>query len=122
MNGGDVVCAAGDGSGGSGGGGGPATADGVAAEGVAVDRAGNLVIGDTGNQRVRVVAVRTGLFYGQAMKAGDIYTVAGGGTGGLGDGGPATAAELVNPIGAAPDGAANMFVAPAAPQRLRAAA
>ena len=38
------------------------------------DGAGNLVIADTGNNRVRVVAARTGTFYGQAMTAGDIYT------------------------------------------------
>ena len=39
----------------------------------------------------------TGTFYGQAMTAGDIYTVAGNGTGGFsGDGGPATTAELVH--------------------------
>lgn len=45
---------------------------------------------------MRVVAVRTGTFYGQAMTAGDIYTVAGTGSSGpLGDGGPATAAQLI---------------------------
>src|SRR5258707_11990046 len=35
--------------------------------GVAVDGAGNLVIADTGNNRVRVVAARTGRFYRRAM-------------------------------------------------------
>ena len=60
-----------------------------------MDGAGNLVIADTDNQRVRVVAASTGTFYGQAMTAGDIYTVAGNGTSGFsGDGGPATSAEL----------------------------
>src|SRR5260370_42299152 len=52
------------------------------------------------------------------MNAGDIYTVAGGGTGGLGDGGPATAAEL-DPIGVALDGAGNLLMADAGHQRLR---
>ena len=58
-----------------------------------MDAAGNLLIADTGNGRVRVVAASTGTFYGQAMTAGDIYTVAGDGTARLlrGDGGPATA-------------------------------
>ena len=42
-----------------------------------MDGAGNLVIADTGNDRVRVVAASTGTFYGRAMTAGDIYTVAG---------------------------------------------
>ena len=51
----------------------------VAAEGIALDRAGNVVVADGFNRRVRVIAVQAGKFYGQAMKAGDIYTVAGGG-------------------------------------------
>ena len=41
------------------------------------DAAGNLVIADTGNDRIRVAAESTGTFYGQAMTAGDIYGVAG---------------------------------------------
>ena len=41
-----------------------------------------------------MVAASTGTFYGQAMTAGDIYTVAGDGINGYsGDGGPATAAR-----------------------------
>ena len=80
--------------------------------GVAVDGAGNLVIADTGNERVRVVAASTGTFYGRAMTAGDIYTVAGDGTVGFsGDGGPATSAELDVPAGVAVDGAGNLVIA-----------
>jgi hypothetical protein len=88
---------AGDGWGGSSGDGGPATsAELYYPSALAVDSAGNLLIADTGNSRVRVVAVRTGTFYGQAMTAGDIYTVAGTGSSGpLGDDGPATAAQLI---------------------------
>ncbi len=57
-----------------------------------MDAAGNLVLADTGNNRIRVVAGVTGTFYGQQMTAGDIYTVAGTGTAGYtGDGGPAAA-------------------------------
>ena len=67
---------------------------------MAVDGSGNLVIADNGNQRVRVVAASSGTFYNQPMAAGDIYTVAGhGNTGSVGDGGTATAAELVAPAG-----------------------
>src|SRR5258707_11366801 len=42
--------------------------------GVAVDGAGNLVIADTGNNRVRVVAARTGRFYRRGMTARGTYT------------------------------------------------
>ena len=81
---------AGNGNEGFSGDGGPATsAEAQLPDGVAVDGAGNLVIADTGNSRVRVVAASTGTFYGQAMTAGDIYTVAGDGT----RGSPATAAR-----------------------------
>jgi len=72
---------------------GPAIQASVGACGISVDHSGNLVIADTSG-RVRVVAARTGRFYGQAMTAANIYTVAGGGLGGPGDGGPARAAVL----------------------------
>ena len=87
--------------------------------GVAVDGAGNLVIADAHHERVRVVAAATGTFYGQAMTAGHIYTVAGGGTAGLGDGGPATSAELHNPGGVAVDGAGNLVIADGGNNRVR---
>ncbi len=60
-----------------------------------MDGAGNLLIADTDNNRVRLVAETSGTFYGQAMTAGHIYTVAGNGRPEyFGDGGPATHAEL----------------------------
>jgi NHL repeat-containing protein len=78
---------------------------------VAVDPAGNLVVADTGNSRLRVVAAVSGTFYGQAMTAGDIYTVAGNGARGYsGDGGPALAAGLPSPSGVAADPAGNLLV------------
>lgn len=43
------------------------------------------------------LAAAAGRFYRQVKTAGDIYVVAGGGTGGLGDGGPATSAVLMQP-------------------------
>ena len=45
-----------------------------------VDASGDVVIADSDSNRIRVVAARTGTFYGQSMTAGDIYTVAGNGT------------------------------------------
>ena len=57
---------------------------------MAVDRAGNLVIADTGNSPGPGGGGNgPARFYGQAMTAGDIYTVAGNGRGGS----PATGAR-----------------------------
>ena len=87
---------------------------------VTVDHSGNLVIADYYNARVRVVAASSGTFYGQAMTAGDIYTVAGDGTGGFsGDGGPATSAELNGPAGMAADAAGNLLIADTSNRRVR---
>ena len=107
-----IYTVAGDGSFSYSGDGGPATAAGLSfPEGVAVDPAGNLVIADTDAYRVRVVAVRSGRFYGQAMTAGDIYTVAGNGTSGYsGDGGPARDAELGFLQAVTVDGAGNLVL------------
>jgi trimeric autotransporter adhesin len=46
-----------------------------------VDRDGNILFGDTyhGDGRVRLVAAANGEFYGMRMRAGYIYTIAGGG-------------------------------------------
>ena len=88
--------------------------------GVAVDGAGNLVVADQGDERIRVVAAGTGTFYGQAMTAGDIYTVAGNGTPGFaGDGGPATAAELNKPTGVAADAVGNLLICDQLNNRIR---
>ena len=57
---------------------------------------------------MRVVAARTGAFYGQKMTARDIYTVAGTGTAFSGAGGPPLRAELDNPTGIAADGAGDV--------------
>jgi DNA-binding beta-propeller fold protein YncE len=115
MTAGDIYTVAGDGTSGYSGDGGPATsAELNTPSGVALDAAGNLVIADQGNSRIRVAAESTGTFYGLAMTAGDIYTVAGDGTGGYsGDGGPATEAEIAFttiPAGVAVDGAGNLLI------------
>ncbi len=107
MTAGDVYTAAGGGT--SGGDGVPARTAALAPYGVAVDRAGNLVVADIAG-RARVVAARTGRFYGQAMTAGDIYTVAGGGTS-TRNGGLATSAMLGQPRAVAVDSAGNIVIA-----------
>jgi hypothetical protein len=111
-------------------GGGTDTSDGVPATqarmepvDVRPDLAGNLLIADLLNSKVRVVAASTGEFYGQAMTAGDIYTVAGaGGRGFSGDGGPATSALLFQPSAVALDGHGNLLIADTGNDRIRAVA
>ena len=81
-------------------------------EGLALDSAGNLYIGDTGNNRIRVV-----------QKSGSsIDTYAGkanGASGFYGDGGPAFLAQLFAPHGLAFDAAGNLYVADTGNQRIR---
>ena len=69
---------------------------------VALDRAGNLLIADNGNNRIRMVDAD-----------GNINTVAGSGTssGYMGDLGPATSALLDAPTGVAADRSGNFYIA-----------
>jgi sugar lactone lactonase YvrE len=94
-----ISTVAGIGTNGFSGDGGPATAARLSfPSAVAVDGAGNLFI--AGSNRVRKVT-----------PDGVISTIAGDGTSGFsGDGGPATAAQIANPVGLAADGAGNLFV------------
>ena len=76
---------------------------------VAVDRAGNLYIADSSNQRIRRVDV-----------PGTITNFAGNGRQGRsGDGGPAVAARLTWPRGVALDSAGNLYIADTGNQRIR---
>jgi len=96
-------------------------------QGVAVDAHGNSLIADTGNNRVRVVAVSaTNPGYPLAgcagtctWTAGDIYIIAGDGTGYNGDGIPATSAELDVPTDVTVDSVGNPVIADAGNQRVR---
>lgn len=110
MTAGDIYTVAGGGTAGDGG---PATLAGLNSPGgLAFDRAANLVLADSGDQKVRVVASRAGWFYGQKMTAGDIYSIAGDGTPGYGgDGGPALRAGFGEPSAVAFDAAGNLIVA-----------
>jgi trimeric autotransporter adhesin len=89
--------------------GGPATlAELTLPEGLAIDGGGNLYIADYGGGHVRKVNTN-----------GIISTIAGGGTSGLGDGGPATAAQLNGPDGVAVDGYGNVYIADYNNNRIR---
>jgi hypothetical protein len=99
MTAGRTYAVAGDGRAGFNGDGRLAGFAGLSPRAVAVDAAGNLLVTDA-NHRVRVVAERTGTMYGQHMRAGRIYTIAGHGAGGFsGNGGPAAAATFGSPDG-----------------------
>ncbi|MEO6629106.1 MAG: hypothetical protein ABIP03_11130, partial [Aquihabitans sp.] len=101
---------AGNGTRGFSGDGGPATnAEINRPFGVAVDASGNLFIADTFNGRVRKVDT-----------LGTITTVAGAGTNGFsGDGGPATSAQLYQPVAVSVDGGGNLYIADLGNQRVR---
>ncbi len=74
---------------------------------VAYDRLGNLYIADYGTQHIRKVNT-----------SGIISTVAGGGSGGLGDGGPATNA-VISAYGLALDTMGNIYIADGTNNRIR---
>jgi trimeric autotransporter adhesin len=117
---GDIYSVAGGGTSGLGDGGPALDAELTGPQGLAIDTSGNLIVADTTDQRIRVMAVTSGTFYGQAMTADDIYTVAGNGTAGFsGDGGPATAAALDNPVGVGVNGNGGLVVADEGNQRVR---
>jgi sugar lactone lactonase YvrE len=122
---GDIYTVAGDGTSGYAGDGAAATgAELDSPETMAVDSRGDLLIADSGNEVVRLVAAGScpsGCPYGLAsMTKGDIYTVAGNGAYGyVGDHGPATSAELWAPSGVAVDARGDLLIADTNNNRVR---
>jgi len=96
-----ISTVAGNGDEGESGDGGPATSAGMNSPyDVAVDTSGNIYISDTNNYRVRKVSAATGI----------ITTIAGTGIGSYsGDGGPATSANMTQPMGLAVDATGNIY-------------
>jgi trimeric autotransporter adhesin len=89
--------------------GGPATAAQLSsAAGLALDKFGNVYFTDVTNDRIRKI-----------NPGGIISTVAGGGTFGLGDNGPATAARLYFPSGITFDKDCNLYIADMHNNRVR---
>ena len=121
----DVYTIAGSATGSSGtsGDGGPATSALLSGpKGLVFDLSGNLIIGDFGNSRVQILPVTSGTYFGQAMTANDIYTIAGSVTGShgtSGDGGPASSALLYNQWGLAIDSSGNLYIGDAANNRIQ---
>jgi trimeric autotransporter adhesin len=82
--------------------------------GITIDNSGDLYIADSGNNRIQEVPASGGTFWGQSMTAGYMYTIAGyqyATPGYTGDGGPASAALLDNPIALTMDAAGNIYIA-----------
>jgi uncharacterized protein (TIGR03437 family) len=108
---GTMTTIAGNGKSGFSGDGGIATSAqlGASPNGLAIDGAGNVYIADSSNNRIRKVSA-----------AGIITTVVGSGTAGLaGDGGPAAAAQLSNPLAVAVDGSGNLYISDSGNNRIR---
>jgi hypothetical protein len=125
MTAGHVYSIAGNGQQGLSGNGGLATAaEFEGPDAVVVDSSGYIAMADESGNVVWLIAAKSGTFYGQSMIAGHIYIVAGGGTAlgtdGLGDGGPATSAQLSLPAGVAIDPAGDLLVADSGDNRIRA--
>ena len=76
--------------------------------GVAVDGAGNVYVADEGNNRIRMIS-----------SGGNISTVAGAAAYGLGDGGPATAAGLNQPVSLVIDSSGNVYFSDTGNNRVR---
>jgi hypothetical protein len=104
MTGGDIYTIAGTGTPGAFGDGVPGTsAELDAPRGLAFDPSGDVIVADSDNNELRLIANSTS-FYGIASVAGDIYTLAGSPSPGYsGDGGPAILAKLHDPTDVAVD-------------------
>ncbi|MNK94750.1 NHL repeat protein [compost metagenome] len=87
---------------------------------MAFDPEGNLLFSDGSNHRIRMVPRASGSYYGQAMTADRVYTVAGNGTLDFsGDGGPGDKAQFSIPSQIAIDVNGNVYLSDYANDRVR---
>ncbi len=90
--------------------------------GLALDSAGDLYIADAFNNRIQEISASRHDQWGLAMRAGDIYTVAGsasGASGYSGDGEPARRALLASPVSVAADPSGNLYINDGSDHRVR---
>lgn len=87
--------------------------------GIWVDSTGNYFVSDSGNGRIRVVNNQTSAITvgGTTIQAGDIATIAGGGSGG--DGGAAASATLALPWDVTEDASGNLYIVDQGNNRIR---
>jgi uncharacterized protein (TIGR03437 family) len=78
--------------------------------GLAIDAAGNVLISDSNDDRVRYIAPNGNLYTFAGANQWDTFG---------GDGGPANAASLFHPYGLAVDGQGNVYIADSANNRVR---
>ena len=93
-------------------------------KGIFVDTSGNILVADSNNNRIRLVAnsnCSSNCPYGlTSMIKGYIYTVAGNGNSGdSGDGGPSVLSELSTPLGVSINSMGNIFIADSGNLRIR---
>ena len=90
--------------------------------GLAFDSSGNMIISDSGNQRVLVVPAASGTYFRVAMTAGNVYRIAGqgGSAGTSGDGGPDNQGYLSDPQGVSiGHGTNDLYIADAGNNRIQ---
>jgi hypothetical protein len=111
---------AGDGNTGATGDGGSATSARLSSPRGVFANATGVFIADTGNHKIRFIPITSGNYYGQAMTANFIYTLAGTGAAALaGDNSIAGLAQLNNPTGVSVDSTGQVYVADRLNHRVR---
>jgi sugar lactone lactonase YvrE len=86
--------------------------------GIAVDKSGNLYISEWSGYRIRMIVNQSGTYFGKAMTANEVYTLAGTGTPSSTDG-PLDSATFSTPGGIALDDEGNLYIIESSGRRVR---